>query len=297
MLIPKKESLQLTQAIADIVNQDVYPDISTRFPAFLDLFRYKVPISHRLTFTPNHTFAILAQKLSEGLLGAVTDDGGVQVNETVAANNATANDIHLTPAVPTVNDAFYFGYEFLFTALRINVGTNGVGTWTIIWEYWNGSAWAALPGITDGTTGFTAGTGNKDVTWTIPSNWAKTEVLGITGYWIRARVSAYTAVTTQPLGTQSWVHYATALNATDKFRVEVRDAEELQKHLLIPTIQYRQVGDFQDPKKRYRLDLSEIVVANEGQWVVVLVKADAPVDASECYFVLTCERERGALIK
>lgn len=295
-MIPKKEFMQLTQATSDIVSQDVYPDISS-LPAFLELFRYQVPIGHKLTFTPNGTFSILAKKLYEGLLGAIADDGGTQTNETVAANNVTANDMTLLPTIPAVDDAYYFGYEFSFTQLRVNIGVAGSGVWTVVWEYWNGSTWVALPGITDGTAGFKAGVGNKDVVWTMPSNWAKTEILGFTGYWVRARVSAYTSKVTAPLGTQSWVHYSTELNDTDKFRVEVRDAEELQKHLLIPTIQYRQVGDFQNPKKKYKFDISDDVTANENQWVVVLVKADAPVDVSECYFALTCDRERWALIK
>jgi hypothetical protein len=89
------------------------------------------------------------------------------------------------------------------------MGTQGVGTWTITWEYWDGDSWFSLSGVTDGTTGFTAATGNRDVTFTVPADWAMTEVDDIVGHAIRARVSAYTSITTQPKGTQAWTnsHY------------------------------------------------------------------------------------------
>jgi len=144
--------------------------------------------------------------------GAVADDGGVQTDETTAANDATINDMTLLPAVPAVGDAYYFGHATeMFSKLKLKIGTAGAGVWTITWEYWNGSAWTALSGVTDGTTHFRATAGDHEVTFTLPSNWAKTTIEAINAYWIRARVSAYTSITTQPKGTQSWiwgnVHY------------------------------------------------------------------------------------------
>lgn len=141
--------------------------------------------------------------------GAVADDGGVKTNETVAAQNATANDMTLLPAVPAVDDAYYFGHTKKFDVMKLNVETNGAGVWTIVWEYWNEATWTALVGLTDGTTGFTAGTGNREVSHTPQVDWATTAVAAITLYWIRARVSAYTSVTTQPLGTQAWIRIIT----------------------------------------------------------------------------------------
>lgn len=139
------------------------------------------------------------------MTGAVADDGGATTDETTEANNATANDMTLLPAAPAVNDAYYFAAAGPFDKLTLNIGTPGVGTWTITWEYYNGSSWVALSGVTDDTSGFTAAAGNHDVTFTRPSDWGSLAVAGITGYWIRARVSNYTSITTQPLGTQSWI--------------------------------------------------------------------------------------------
>ena len=133
---------------------------------------------------------------------------GSYTDETTAAQNATTNDMTLLPAVPAQNDAYYFGFDKLFDVMTLNIGTPGAGVWTITWEYWNG-AWTALSGVTDGTTGFTAASGSHDVSFTRPGDWATTVVNAITKYWIRARVSAYTSITTQPKGTQSWIKIIT----------------------------------------------------------------------------------------
>lgn len=129
----------------------------------------------------------------------ITDDGGTYVDDTTDFGESTANDVAPLPAVPAVDDACYFGHATkTFQRLDVNGTTQGAGTWTVVWEYWNGSSWASL-GATDGTSGFTAATGWQSVTWTKPTDWATCLVDGSLGYWIRARVSAYTSVTTQPL--------------------------------------------------------------------------------------------------
>jgi len=140
--------------------------------------------------------------------GAVADDGGVQTDQTDAAIASTVNGMTLLPAVPAVNDAYYFGKKFMFDKLTVTIGTQGAGTWTITWEYWNG-AWVALSGVTDGTTGFKAAVGDRDVTFTIPNDWIDCEVKARNLYWIRARVSAYTSVTTQPKGSGAKVNTKT----------------------------------------------------------------------------------------
>jgi hypothetical protein len=154
----------------------------------------------------------------DGQIGfAFLDDGGAFTDDTTDANNATANDVPLMPAVEAVNDAFYFGENFStsspFNALLINIGTVGVGG-TIAWEYWNGSAWVSLT-VTDNTVGFTA-SGSNYVTWTEPGDWAAVAVNAQTRYWVRARVTAAN-FTTIPLATQIWCgRYPTSLtNTTD----------------------------------------------------------------------------------
>lgn len=170
--------------------------------------------SKRFWFNDSQKRSVVDEYVGRGgpleLTCAVADDGGTQTNETVAANSATANDMTLLPAVPAQNDAYYFVSATQFDKLTLTIGTQGVGTWTIVWEYYKSDdTWAALAGVADGTTGFTAAAGARDVTFTIPTDWKITEVGGVNGYAIRARVSAYVAVTTQPKGTIATVNSKT----------------------------------------------------------------------------------------
>lgn len=140
------------------------------------------------------------------------DDATPYDDETAEAQDDIANDMVLLPPTPADGDAYYFGHAKKFDVMILNIGTSGVGVWTITWEYWNGGAWAALAGLTDGTSGFTAVTGKKEVSHTPQGDWAITNDGGnlpANIYWIRARVSAYTSITTQPKGTQSWIRITT----------------------------------------------------------------------------------------
>lgn len=136
------------------------------------------------------------------LAGAVADDGGTQTDETSEANESTADDMTLLPAAPATGDAYYFGGYGEASAITINVSTAGAGTWSLTWEYHNGTSWAALSNVTDGTSGFQTA-GSNDVSFDVPSDWETTSVDGIDAYWVRARVSSFTGITTQPLGQEA----------------------------------------------------------------------------------------------
>lgn len=151
----------------------------------------------------------------QSMKGAIADDGGTQTDETTEANDATANDMTLLPAIPAVDDAYYFGSDEPFHKLRINIGTNGDGVWVITWEYYNG-AWVTISDVVDGTNGFKAGTGNKEVSFSPPSDWTKTTIQSINAFWIRARVTTGDASpTSQPLGTQCWIFQQIMNELTD----------------------------------------------------------------------------------
>lgn len=131
---------------------------------------------------------------------AIADDGGVLTDETTEANSGTTNDMTLTPASPAVNDAYYWGHSEQFSQMKLNVSTAGTGL-TITWEYWNGSTWTALSGVSDGTTSFTTA-GLNYVSWTLPGNWATTTVNSQGPYYyVRARLSA---VSTPTQATGRW---------------------------------------------------------------------------------------------
>jgi len=160
----------------------------------------------------------------------------VWYDETSDINNATVDDVY-APPFPTgaTGDAIYFGANFPFSKLTINVSTAGSYTdITLAWEYWNGTAWTALSGLTDGTSGFTV-SGTNDVTYTLPTDWAKTTVNGQEFYWIRcvATYGTSPSVTAQPLIAQAWMTMAEK-NAFDFTSTE---------KLLVDSSAYSAVGD------------------------------------------------------
>ena len=138
--------------------------------------------------------------------GAVYHDDSplIDTDETTQANNATANDMHLLPSPGAVGDGFYFGMNNLFDRVVINIGTAGAGTWTITWKYYNGVTWTALTIKTDETSHFRS-SGLKVCHWVRPVDWAATPIAGMNLYWVKAEITAYTNMTTQPLGTQAWL--------------------------------------------------------------------------------------------
>lgn len=139
-----------------------------------------------------------APRLEMNVGGAISDDGGVLTDETLDANNTTAGDVVLIPAAPALGDAFYIGFGSHFDQIKVNVSTAATDG-AVTWEYWDGAAWAALAGLTDGTNGFKAA-GESLVTFTRPLVWRESTVGGLTLFWVRARVS--TAGTTAAAATR-----------------------------------------------------------------------------------------------
>lgn len=103
-----------------------------------------------------------------------------------AREQVGANDVVLTPAVPAVNDAFYFGGLAQFGRVMINVSTAGV-TYVGTWEYYNGS-WVSLT-ATDDTNSFQT-SGWNEIFFTKPGDWAVTTINSQGPfYYIRFRVT------------------------------------------------------------------------------------------------------------
>lgn len=129
----------------------------------------------------------------------VTVSGGTWSDKTTEINNATANDVSLGVEV---GDALYIGCAVPFVGsyspgATTTVGGSGVG------EYWNGSAWTAVPSISDHR--LVAG---ATINWSMPTDWATTQVNGESDgphYYFRLRV--VTKRTTG--GTTSWFAPAT----------------------------------------------------------------------------------------
>jgi hypothetical protein len=130
------------------------------------------------------------------------DDGGVYTSIFPIVSGGFPKA--LLPSTPAVDDAVYFGIDTTpsdtgpFSSLVLDIGTVAVSTtsYTIVWEYWNGSTWGTLT-VKDGTEQLSQ-PGVNAVAWALPNDWTTRGVNGTTGYWIRARVSALSGTLTPP---------------------------------------------------------------------------------------------------
>lgn len=121
-------------------------------------------------------------------------------NETTDAGDSGDADVTPFPSSEAVGDYVAFGHTEPFTELIFDYanGTAGVDG-EVAWEYWDGAEWAALAGVTDNTSGFTAAAADDlSVTWTEPDAWKKRVVSSGPGlYYVRARVT--TVYSTNPV--------------------------------------------------------------------------------------------------
>lgn len=140
------------------------------------------------------------------------DDGGVFSANLYPMTLPTT----LLPAVPAVNDAVYFGIittmpdtgPFTSLVFDLSVPASSTTSYTILWEYYTGAAWATLP-AKDGTSssvGALSTTGVSSIHWIPPANWATVAVNGVTAWWIRARVSALVGTLTPPVQQNSNIY-------------------------------------------------------------------------------------------
>lgn len=110
-----------------------------------------------------------------------------------------------------VNKAAYFGSNSNdtnvpggpFTSLVFDI-SQGAANITVVWEYWNGSTWATL--TTQDNTDQFRNEGVNSVSWTLPTSWTAVAVNSVTGYWVRARISAVSSGSRTPIQANRYVY-------------------------------------------------------------------------------------------
>ena len=128
------------------------------------------------------------------------DDGGAFTDDYPAASFPQT----LFPGTAAANDNVYFGINtaladtgpFNDLVFDLSVGASAGTSYTITWEYYNGS-WVTLT-TQDGTSQLSL-VGVNSVSWEVPSDWTTVAVDSITGYWVRARLSALTGAFSNPV--------------------------------------------------------------------------------------------------
>lgn len=172
-----------------------------------------------------------------GTLFTAYTGGTVFANITTAATNDTTGDVFPLDTTPAVNDATYYSAVGggAFKGISLLNSTQGAGTWTLVWEYWNGTAWTAFTPVIDTIASYRGTTGYKRVTWNVFTDWTATTVNAVSALWARSRVSAYTSITTRPACTrvyiETWQQLFSATNTVNHgFLYKIVGAVEGAQH-------------------------------------------------------------------
>jgi len=141
-------------------------------------------------------------------IAALTDDvtaGDPWTDMTSECNDSTAGNVILMPATEAIDDSFYMGFHQIPSKLTFDIDTARAGTWSLTFEYFNGS-WTALSGVVDGTSDFSV---SGNVTFTKPTDSTAQDLSSPEGsptttalHWVRARISSFTSAGAGPTATK-----------------------------------------------------------------------------------------------
>ncbi|KKN44104.1 hypothetical protein LCGC14_0696310 [marine sediment metagenome] len=154
---------------------------------------------------PTEAYTIQDDAVSHAWQVDDTPTDNAFVDMTTEINEATDDDVVMYPAVDAAGDYFAFGFSQEFSKIVVDSAsaTARVGG-SVAFEYWNGTAWVAVSGLSDATTGFTVLADGQDITWTAPQDWVeRTLSTSASLYWIR--VLEATLFTTPPQISQAFI--------------------------------------------------------------------------------------------
>lgn len=126
----------------------------------------------------------------------VTTNAGVAyTNDTAAVTDYSAATNSNLDALDTLanGDWVVAGYSARFNNLYVDMDAANlnVNAATLAVAYWNGTAWAAVAGLSDGTiSGGATFRQDGTISWTMPTDWQQNTVDGVTAFHVRLSVSA-----------------------------------------------------------------------------------------------------------
>lgn len=115
-----------------------------------------------------------------------------------------------------INDAILFGHPLSWENAHFDIDIAATYTGTIVYEFWNGSAWTSFvptikkDGVVTGSALFSSiGVWSIEFTAASLTGWVSSTVNSVDAFWIRVRISVFTSWTASPkLHNNRYVHFA-----------------------------------------------------------------------------------------
>lgn len=185
--------------------------------------------------------------------------GTSYTDEKTDFNSATAADVNIPGhAAGEVDDYLAIGYQDPFTSVTFTISTSKTDTSTLVWEYWDGDEWKAIPTPTDGTTGFTAAPGDHTLTFAEMTDWIPKKISTDTTalYYIRVRCSAFTSAGAQGVLTKGTLGVAPDITTDNIYSTEsvllpsftsfmgMDAAEHIISGCVVDSLEMKADGDF-----------------------------------------------------
>ncbi len=157
---------------------------------------YAANANNQLYFD-NKLLSYKGTALSESILSFdqvwTYDTGGGYVDNTTEAGTEDGTNFDL---MDSTTDYLYVGAATTFAGITFEWETRGSG-YTLVFEYWNGSAWTVMDEntdyVVDNTSNFES---DGNVVFVAPGSWSTTTVNGVASkYWIRISTSTTPATT------------------------------------------------------------------------------------------------------
>lgn len=136
----------------------------------------------------DHVFFLANNLAVSKFFNNAAGDSGTFADYTDNVNSSTQAPFTLFDSTPATGDRVYLGSDNPFLGLDLNLSTDGSGTSTIDWEYYNGSDWADIT-ETESESGVSVFTSSGKFTWSYPFGWAQNSVNSETLYWVRGTLS------------------------------------------------------------------------------------------------------------
>ncbi|NBC17444.1 MAG: hypothetical protein GVY18_09055 [Bacteroidetes bacterium] len=156
------------------------------------------------------------------------------VDETSDFASAATGDVNPWPTSEAVGDQFAIGYTEIFSKFNVTIDTAGAGG-SLAVKYWDGSQWTTVSGLSDASSGLTAGTSSYDISFDVPGDWAKKSLDGSEElYYIVLEVTS--TYSTDPVLSQGYIELQGPYDSYDA------------------TIEITTTGTLGDGEFRYTLD-------------------------------------------